>query len=72
MSGYHTSSSTNSTGCGVQKCYTFTQVGGNTSVFVAPISDCGDFVILRIITTEKKMLENDFGVILSTRYNLFN
>ena len=46
----------------VQKRGTFTHATGSTSAFVAPISDCGQFVVLRIATTEKK-----FGVVPTTR-----
>lgn len=40
------------TGCGVQKYCSFTHGGGSMSAFVAPICDCGGFVVLR--TTTKK------------------
>jgi len=39
------------TGCGVQKHCTLNHAGGRASDFVAPISDCVDFDVLR--TTEK-------------------
>jgi len=54
MSVYHNTSSSSCTGCSVQKRGTFTHVTGSTSVFVAPICDCGQFVVLRIATTEKQ------------------
>jgi len=38
----------------MQKRGTFTHAIGSTSAFVAPICDCGQFVVLRIATTEKK------------------
>jgi len=37
----------------VQKRGTFTDATRSTSAFVAPICDCGQFVVLRIATTEK-------------------
>jgi len=37
----------------VQKRGTFTHATGSTSVIVASICDCGQFVVLRIETTEK-------------------
>jgi len=38
----------------VQKRGTFTHATRSTSAFVAPICDCGQFVVLRIATTEQK------------------
>ena len=60
-------SSSNCTGCGAKSRGTFTHAAGSTSAFVAPICDCGHFVVLRTTTTEKKMPKNDFGVVPSTR-----
>jgi len=54
MSAYQNTSSSSCTGCCVQKRGTFTRAIGSTSAFVAHICDCGQFVILRIVTTEKK------------------
>jgi len=67
MSAHDTISSSSCTGCGVKTRGTFTHVAGNTSAFVAPICDCGQFVVLRTTTIGKKMSENDFGVVPSTR-----
>jgi len=39
----------------VQKRGTFTHATGSTSAFVAPICDCGQFVVLRIATIEKNV-----------------
>ena len=54
MSAYQNTSSSSCIGCSVQKRGTFTHATGSTSVFVAPICDCGQFTILRIATTEEK------------------
>jgi len=62
MSMYHTSSSSSCTGCGAQKCYTFIYAGASTSAFVAPICDCGDFVVLRTTTIEKKCRKTILGL----------
>jgi len=61
MSAYYTTLSSSCTGCGVQKRGTFTHVVGNTSVFVVPICDCGEFVILRTTTTEKNVGKRFWG-----------
>jgi len=50
----------------VQKRGTFTHVTGSISTFVAPICDCGQFVILRIATTGKNA-GKFFGVVPTTR-----
>jgi len=46
----------------VQKCGTFTHATRSTSAFVAPICDCGQFVVLRIATTEKKYWKQFLGL----------
>jgi len=66
MSTHDMTSSSSYTGCGAKSRGTFTHVAGSTSPFVALICDCGHFVVLRTTTT-KKMSENDFGVVPSTR-----
>jgi len=61
MYAYHTSSSSSCIGCSVQKCCTFTHAGGSRSVFVAPISDCGDFIVLRTTKTEQNVGKRFWG-----------
>jgi len=40
---------------------TFTHATGSISAFVAPICDCGQFVVLRITTTEKNVGKKFWG-----------
>jgi len=51
---HDTTSSSSCTSCGVKTRGTFTHAAGSRSAFVAPICDCGQFVVLRTATTGKK------------------
>ncbi len=62
MSAYHNTSSSSCTGCSVQKRGTFTHATGSTSAFVDPICDCGQFVVLRIATTQKNVGKKFLGL----------
>ena len=66
MFAYHNTSSSSCTGCSVQKRGNFTHATGSTSAFVAPICECGQFVILRIAITQKNA-GNFFWVVPTTR-----
>jgi len=56
-----THDTTSSSSCGVKTRGTFTHVAGSTSVFVAPICDCGQFVVLRTTTIEKNVRKRFWG-----------
>jgi len=62
MSAHDMTSSSSCIGCGAKSRGTFTHAVGSTSAFVAPICDCGHFVVLRTTTTEKKCRKTILGL----------
>jgi len=62
MSAHDMTLSSSCTGCGAKSRGTFTHAPKSTSAFVAPICDCGHFVVLRTATTEKKCRKKILGL----------
>jgi len=53
MSAHDITLSFSCTACGAKSRGTFTHGVGSTSAFVTPIFYCGQFVVMRTVTTEK-------------------